>query len=284
MHAANELNTVVVADDPALIASLRSAGVQFSAVATGEDRLPSACDVVIVDARGVAPPQGVLDADHAVAVAVINDGNPMPAWADDVWKFNQSTEETAARWRLSTRLAAARRENQRLTDELQRTATTDALTGLLNRNGLLELLEHVWARSRRSGRPLACVMFDLDRFKQVNDQHGHLAGDAAIIAAAKAIRRAGREGDVAARYGGDEFCVLLPECDLAGAELRARRTAEEIGELQIPTDGPPVRLSVSHGAAVASPDHRESTDLIHAADMALLAAKRGAGALKGRTS
>ncbi|HLE60952.1 MAG TPA: GGDEF domain-containing protein, partial [Thermoanaerobaculaceae bacterium] len=146
-------------------------------------------------------------------------------------------------------------------------ARTDPLTGAYNRRFLEEFLNREMARSRRSRQPLSVLMLDLDGFKAFNDEHGHLAGDEVLAAVAQSLRSAVRTSDVVARYGGDEFVVVLPNTPGEAA----RRVARELRRV-VP---PPVQLSVGIGCmgdGLQSPGQ-----LFAVADAALMRAKQAGG-------
>ncbi len=115
------------------------------------------------------------------------------------------------------------RRVERLLERLGNLARTDDLTGLPNRRAWQELLQRESALARRSGNPMTVALLDLDRFKQYNDSHGHLAGDRLLVSVASAWRSALRETDVLARWGGDEFVLLLPNCTLRQTEALLER-------------------------------------------------------------
>jgi diguanylate cyclase (GGDEF)-like protein len=147
----------------------------------------------------------------------------------------------------------------------------DPLTRLSNRRRFTEALEAEAARSRRYGRPLTVVLIDIDYFKHVNDQFGHLTGDAVLESVAACLRGASRETDVPARYGGDEFALLLPETARDRARHLAERLAEAVRALPPYAAGAP-RVTLSMGIADLGP--RESTTaLLGRADLALYEAK-----------
>ena len=157
--------------------------------------------------------------------------------------------------------------------ELERLARTDSLTALFNRQYLMERFEEEMTRTRRYHRPLTVMLIDLDHFKAVNDAHGHLAGDAILISAVSRITGILRESDFAGRYGGEEFCVIMPETGIEGAvELaeRLRRKMEETDHT-LPNGGM-LRVTCSIGIAEASLGSIEET--IALADSALYTAKR----------
>ncbi len=161
------------------------------------------------------------------------------------------------------------KENARLFAEVERLAVTDPLTGLYNRHKLGEALEVEIERARRYGRPLAVMMIDLDGLKRINDTHGHPAGDAVLRDTANAITAEVRRVDLATRFGGDEFLVLLPEADLDEAAGMAERICERI----ISTDFQGESLSASAGVAQWEPAYDSASDFLEAVDRALYEAK-----------
>lgn len=153
-------------------------------------------------------------------------------------------------------------------------AMTDALTDLLNRYGLQHVLPREHAEARRYRRPLSCLMIDLDNFKAINDTYGHLAGDMALKQLATILIGAVRGSDMACRYGGEEFLVLLPETNLKGAialaeKIRGATTAHAFGD-----ETHTFNLTLSIGAAMLT-ETESGNDMIARADIALYQAKAG---------
>jgi len=154
-------------------------------------------------------------------------------------------------------------------DQLRHLAATDALTGLANYRRLSEALESEIKRSDRTGRAFAVLMFDLDGMKQINDRYGHLAGNRALCRLADIFRFSCRSLDTAARYGGDEFAIILPETAARDAALVGKRICERLsGDLEEPL------LSVSVGIAVYPEDGAAIDTLFQAADHALYEMKQ----------
>ncbi|MGN2392387.1 diguanylate cyclase [Pelomicrobium sp. G1] len=164
--------------------------------------------------------------------------------------------------------------NIRLRETLHRQSIRDPLTGLFNRRYLEESLQREVARAERTGRPLALLMLDVDHFKRFNDSYGHEAGDAVLRALGRLLRQSVREGDIACRFGGEEFVVLLPEATLETAQERAERIRDEARRIRIHREGRYLDpVSVSFGVAIY-PDHGVSAEtLLAAADAALYRAK-----------
>ncbi len=169
--------------------------------------------------------------------------------------------------------AAIALQNARLHERAVALASQDGLTGLLNHRAFQTRLEEEIARAKRGGHPLALMMIDVDDFGTVNNSFGHQVGDAVLAAIAKAFLRSIRTGDIAARYGGDEFVVILPETDIDGATMLAERAREAIASLLVIENGATVSVRASIGVA-ALPDHAQTREgLIRAADKAAYAAK-----------
>jgi diguanylate cyclase (GGDEF)-like protein len=150
---------------------------------------------------------------------------------------------------------------------LSRAAQSDALTDLLNRRGFEEAFELELERARRSEQPLSLIVGDLDRFKRVNDDLGHPAGDAALRHVAQTIRSAKRRFDSAARIGGEEFALLAVDCDEHGAYLLAERIRRDVESAE-------GELTVSFGVATFPLHGQAQESVLRAADQALYAAKR----------
>ena len=158
--------------------------------------------------------------------------------------------------------------------ELERLATTDGMTGICNRRHFLTLAELEWNRTSRHNRPLSFLIFDIDYFKSINDRYGHQAGDEVIVHLANLAGSCKRASDVLARIGGEEFALLLPETDLAQAEIMAERLRREIATHPIVTASHPIPTTVSIGIAARSPEVSNVSQLMKAADQALYEAKR----------
>jgi diguanylate cyclase (GGDEF)-like protein len=160
-------------------------------------------------------------------------------------------------------------------EQLLRMSVSDALTGVPNRRAFDQALRGEWRRCSRARKALSLVMVDVDGFKQFNDSFGHLVGDQALVAVARALTTAlHREGDLLARYGGEEFAVVLPGADIAGTLAVGQQLLEAVRAITV-RQAPGWDLSVSIGTASWHPDREliKSTDLLGRADEALYAAK-----------
>lgn len=155
---------------------------------------------------------------------------------------------------------------------LLRRANTDALTGLLNRRRAWEILELEWDRSRRYGRPLSLIMFDLDHFKEVNDRYGHDAGDQVLKVVAASVQSELRATDAVARWGGEEFMIVCVETDIDNARPLAERLRTGIEACHVAGVG---RVTASFGVAQISQEDKDIDALARRVDDRLYAAKDG---------
>jgi diguanylate cyclase (GGDEF)-like protein len=173
--------------------------------------------------------------------------------------------------------AAVSIENVDLHETVQRQAVTDELTGLFNHRRFQEVMSVEVERAKRYGQTLGLIMLDIDDFKSVNDQHGHLQGDQVLREVARVVLDSSREIDEPARYGGEEMAVALPQTDLEGAFLFAERLRSRIEELEVPLlqGHGMVKVTASVGAAALADTALADKDvLVQAADAALYRAKR----------
>jgi len=193
--------------------------------------------------------------------------------ADDYLTKPYNIHELKARLRAGLRVVELQAQLMAARDGFEFQATHDALTGLLNRQGILERLDTEMARAGRERKPVGIVMADLDHFKKINDAHGHLAGDAVLREAASRMRSAVRAYDHIGRYGGEEFLVVLPGCGEQGALQQAERLRVCVSESPIATPEAPFQATLSLGVACMEPGQNQ-TGLLQAADEALYRAKR----------
>jgi diguanylate cyclase (GGDEF)-like protein len=194
------------------------------------------------------------------------------AWAG--WRI---TRQIVIRDRLEDELRRATQSLAQRNRDLAELAASDGLTGLANRRRFEEKLAREFRRIGRAGGMLAVIMFDVDYFKRYNDHYGHLAGDDCLRMVAQAIRTgANRPADLAVRYGGEEFIVLLPETDLAGAAAVAERIREQVASLGIPhqaSQGGIVTVSAGVFSGTPGDCSQDPLDFVESADRALYEAK-----------
>jgi diguanylate cyclase (GGDEF)-like protein len=172
------------------------------------------------------------------------------------------------------RVLAMAIRNCKLFREVQNQAHTDALTGLRNYRAFHETLRTEMHRSQRYGRPLGLIMLDVDSFKELNDRYGHQAGDTALSELGKVIRAATRREDFAARYGGDEIAIILPETGSTGCLSVVDRLVTAVREHKFMFEGKRLPFSISLGVAFFKAD-MSITQIVGAADQALYKAKQG---------
>jgi diguanylate cyclase (GGDEF)-like protein len=241
-------------------------------------------ETVIIDAEDPT-------ADQDEVILLVQSGNRMVAMMPLVAKGTsiglvELFSKSAVRWdedrlalaRTMANEAAMALENARLYEDARKLADRDPLTGFYNHRFLHERLGEEVIRAQRARQPLSVLMLDLDDFKLVNDTFGHLFGDRVLTWTAELIRSTLRGSDIPARYGGDEFAIILPETGADEARSAAERILEAfrhrafVGEQR-----GPVPIAASIGVATFPADGRTATDLIAAADRALYHVKRDGG-------
>ena len=159
-------------------------------------------------------------------------------------------------------------------DEIYRLTTTDGLTRAYNKRFFMESLDREINRCSRYQRYLSLCLFDLDHFKQINDTHGHLAGDDILWKLADLIAHNIRREDILARYGGEEFAIVLPEVELVGARTFAEKCRQLVEKHRFSFDGEVIQVTVSLGVTTTFGPLISHTEMIRRADIALYQAKR----------
>jgi diguanylate cyclase (GGDEF)-like protein len=234
------------------------------------DLLPAALFAMAVIAFGRARRRGTSSADRVFCVALwMNVACHLMATQSERLldaPFTVSQLLKVSSYALV--LGGALLDNARLFDQVRHLAVTDPLTGLSNYRTLINVMETEIQRSRRTGRPFALLLLDLDKLKGINDRHGHLVGSRAICRLANVLRLHSRAMDTAARYGGDEFALVLPEAGEEAAASVSRRIRDRMA-----MDGEFPQVTVSVGAAIF-PQNGETIDaLFSSADRALYGMK-----------
>lgn len=216
------------------------------------------------------------------------------AGADDFLTKPFKKKELLARVRAGARIIELQRALQRRTRDVHRTnaemaivneklntanerlklwATTDELTGLANRRQTISRLDEAWSVSQRTGDPLACIVIDIDHFKNVNDTYGHGVGDLVLKEVADVLRRAARRHEPVCRLGGEEFVVLCPNATATQAAAGAERMRQAVEARIVHTDAASVSVTISLGVAEYDTSMSRPDDLLQAADVALYNAK-----------
>jgi diguanylate cyclase (GGDEF)-like protein len=302
----SEVCRVLVVDDDDLVrarltALLRNADFEVEAAANGEDALrilgSRHCQIVLTDWQmpdmdGLSLCR-IVRAEHGesyvyVVMLTVRDSKEdllagLAAGADDYVVKGAPVEEILARLEVARRITHVEYSLRRSNRENRRLAVTDPLTGAYNLRYLMKHLPREMSRSQRYLHPLAVLSCDIDRFKQINDAHGHDIGDEVLRAFVARIASSIREGsDWLARVGGDEFLVVLPETDVAGANRVAQKLRKVFSHYPVSTHAGPVKFTVSIGitALEAQPEIRKFSkleELLRAADRGLYASKTQGG-------
>ncbi len=199
----------------------------------------------------------------------------MEAGADDYVTKPFDRHELQVRLRAGKRLVDTQAELLAAREALREQATRDSLTHTWNRNSILEILGRELARGARENSSLGVVIVDVDRFKNVNDQHGHLAGDDVLREAARRIQSAMRQYDSIGRYGGEEFLVLLPGCDAVNSVSQAERLRKQLALSEMHAGEVAITVTASFGVtAVPGGVLPSPENIIRRADEALYLAKK----------
>jgi diguanylate cyclase (GGDEF)-like protein len=186
-------------------------------------------------------------------------------------------EELVARVKVHLKIKSLQDELRDKHARLETLTRTDELTGLNNRRFFMENLRHEFARAQRYQTPMAFAMVDVDHFKRVNDTHGHLTGDRALVVVASTLVAALRTQDIVGRYGGEEFAVIMPQTAMPGAELGLERCRKLIEAAPVVLDTATLHITVSIGVVTfPDPSIKRLEEMIGRADEALYRAK-GAG-------
>ena len=195
--------------------------------------------------------------------------------ADDYITKGFERVEFEARVRRLLRLKDSLDKLNSRCNQAMQMAVTDSLTGLFTAGFMRETLQSQLSYARRSGEPFAVIFADIDHFKQINDTHGHAAGDAVLRSVSTAIGQMARQSDTVARYGGEEFVVLLPHTNRSGAMLLAERMREAVGAIETRLGGTQsINVTMSLGVAAFPEDAADGESLLECGDAAMYRAKQ----------
>jgi diguanylate cyclase (GGDEF)-like protein len=213
----------------------------------------------------------LLTAKHAKSDVI----QGLEAGADDYITKPFDPQELRVRLRTGKRILCLLDQITAARETLRELAARDPLTGLWNHSSIIDLLCSEIERAERQGSCVGVVLTDLDRFKSINDNHGHLVGDHVLREAAAALTSSVRPYDAVGRLGGEEFLVVLPGCDQMNAVSHAERLRLAINRVIVNTASGPLQFTASFGVTVFGPDSRvDAQGAIRSADLAMYAAKR----------
>lgn len=289
------LGRILIAEDDAdfrRILSRRAArmGLEVDQVENGKDAIEAfkngSYDALVVDLYmpefgGLDVIEAAREVDPEIESLILTGSasveTAVEALRAGVYDYLTKPLESMTEFEMALSRALERRrlikENKRLFEENKRLAVTDPLTGLSNRHRLQDVLNGELERASRYSRPLSIIMIDMDKLKAINDTLGHPAGDEALKMVANAIEHCIRKVDMAARFGGDEFVIVLPEADVSVAASVAERINLEVEKLKVEDK----QLAISLGVASWNKTYTTPEIFIDAADRAMYQAKRSEG-------
>ncbi|HXW76640.1 MAG TPA: diguanylate cyclase, partial [Candidatus Eremiobacteraceae bacterium] len=220
---------------------------------------------------------GPTTVQSVVAVPMVVGGKVIGAISAQSYQADAYTERHVQLLGAIAEQSGVAVQNARLYEQARVLADHDPLTELLHHRGIQDRMSIELKRAQRSGAHLALLMIDVDKFKQFNDTYGHPAGDRVLKTVATALRKVARDSDIVGRYGGDEFCAILPDTDGDAAWRFAERLVAEVNRWPFEVeDGRTVPIDLSIGVAVFPDDAQRREDLIQAADEVLYVKKRAA--------
>lgn len=286
---------LIVDDDPASIRitskALEFEGYQVTSATNGQEAVLKMnawnphlvlLDVSMPGLDGLGTLKALRSGDEYVSVIFVSGKSTtddvirgLDSGADDYIRKPFETLELLARVRTQLRIKDLNDSLHKANARLKELVDTDDLTGLFNMRSLYRRLDFELDRARRYRRSVCVLMMDMDHFKLVNDRHDHLFGSYVLAEVGRIVRENIRKVDFGARYGGDEFLVVLTEIDRTGAEIFAERLRARIEATTFKNDQHSIRLTVSIGYAIASPfmQNIDARGLVRQADRALYRAK-----------
>jgi diguanylate cyclase (GGDEF)-like protein len=199
----------------------------------------------------------------------------LDAGADDYVVKPFDEHELQVRLRAGKRIVDLQMDLLRAREELRERANKDLLTMLPNRSAISTSLQQEIARCHRDRRSVGVILLDIDHFKKINDTYGHFAGDAVLRETASRLRANIRPYDQVGRYGGEEFLVVLPNCDLEQAKMQADRMRAKLNASAMKVEGEDIRVSASFGVTVSDGSEKNPDFFVRVADEALYQAKAG---------
>jgi diguanylate cyclase (GGDEF)-like protein len=230
-----------------------------------------ATEALSAPANGDAQAEGIPVADDVCFPMVVGDASLGVVGVRNVPPMSIADRRGLG---AAVSLLAISIRNVQLLTQTRESSVRDQLTGCFNRAYAIESLGSELQRSRRTGRPLSVMMFDVDQLKRINDEYGHLAGDALLAAVAGQVTATLRASDIKCRWGGDEFLIILPDTPRSGAEHAGSSLTREVSTVIVPTSSGSVSPTISVGVAVAENGECDPLALVARADAALYKAKQ----------
>lgn len=269
------LNWIVISRQPDSIAFAATKGIVWTIIGLGCAIALAGLMCALFIARGVARPlQAIIQAADKIGRDPTISQVPRVAGSREIIRLSAALRSLLRRAGAAEQQAIeVASQHEKDVTALRQLAETDALSGLLNRRGFSLLADDAFTLCRRTERPLAVLLLDIDLFKRVNDTYGHAAGDAVIQAVGTALTKALRSSDIVARFGGEEFIVLMHAVDAKGIITVAQNLRRAIEALSIKHQGQNLSVAISVGGAMARLEDRDIQDVIERADGALYKAK-----------
>ena len=237
-------------------------------------RVARSSEVALLNAAEAQPGSLLIDAHSVLAIPIIHGESLLGVLNVESRTANAFGEPEVLILRTLADLLAAALHNAFIFQKLQQQAITDGLTGIKTRRFFLEALQSEWKRASRSGRPFSVVMVDLDQFKVINDGMGHLEGDLVLARVGRLLEQKCRQSNVVARYGGDEFVILMPETGLEQSQVLSERLRQWLESDPMLRDR---KITGSFGVATFPLHGATAEEIIRVADAGMYCSKHGGG-------